>query len=285
MKLSIIAEGGALRGAYAAGAVYAIHKHFGLKRVDYVTGSSSSIATLAYYTAGQADIGMNIWRNELSNHRFLSFRNMLRGKPFLNVDYLIDEVFKKRIPLDENNVKSSKMKLITPLTNTETGEAEYFDNTSTSDFFEVLRATMAVPYVYDRSVKINGQEYFDGSFSDPLPLGIQEIKDSRKIIILTKPRNGSKNLMSDALMYKFFKLKFKPSAYNSLKLKSFVYQKRLDEVKELEANGDVVISPSNKISRFDNKAESIKKNIEQGYQDATSNKKLIDLIKSLKNKN
>lgn len=286
MKLSIIAEGGGMRGAYALGAIDALYSYFGLKEVDFATGSSASIATLAYYVAGQFYPGYYIWPNELPNYRFLSFRNILNGYPFLNVDYVIDEIFKKRIPLNENKVKESKTKLIIPLTNFETGKAEYFDNRTKFDFFEILRAVMAAPFIYNKSIRINGSEYFDGSFGDPLPIDLPGIKDSRKIIILTKPRNNDMSTIniSDNLMLMLFKLKFKSAAYESLKLNSILYQKRLNEIKKLEAKGDIVIYPSKKISRFDNKAESIKNSIEQGYKDAVSNQNLIRLMKKLKTK-
>ena len=146
MKLSIIAEGGGMRGAYALGAIDALYSHFGLKKIDYATGSSGSIATLSYYIAGQFYPGYNIWSNELPHHRFLSLRNILKGYPMLDIDYLIDEIFKKKISLNKKKVNESKAKLFVPLTNTKTGEAEYFNNKTDADFFEILRATMAAPF-------------------------------------------------------------------------------------------------------------------------------------------
>ena len=197
MKLSIVAEGGGMRGAYALGAIDALYSHFGLKSVDYMTGSSASAATLAYYAAGQFYPGYYIWSNELPSPKFLSFRNILKCRPFFDIDYLVDEVFKKRIPLNENKVKASRMRLIVPLTNAETGDAEYFNNRTKFDFFEILRAAMAMPFAYNHTVKIGEKAYLDGALTDPLPINIPQIRESRKIIILTKPRSDSKSGISD----------------------------------------------------------------------------------------
>jgi len=69
-----------------------------------------------------------------------------------------------------------------------------------------------------------------------------------------------------------------------LKLKLILYPERLKEIKELETKGEIVISPSKEISRYDNKTEAIKKNIEQGYKDTISNQNLIRLMEKLKTK-
>lgn len=106
MKISIIAEGGGMRGTYSLGAINALYSYFGLKKVDYVTGSSAGIAPLAYYTAGQFYSSYRIYKREISNHKPLSLKNVFRGLPILDVDYLIDEIFKKIIPLNEKKLKN-----------------------------------------------------------------------------------------------------------------------------------------------------------------------------------
>ena len=110
MKLSLVVEGGGMRVAYSLGALGALYSHFGLRQVDYVTGSSSSLGLLAYYTAGQLYPGYYAWPKELSNYKLLSLRNLFRGKPIIDVDYLIDEIYKKKIPLSEKKIKASKIK-------------------------------------------------------------------------------------------------------------------------------------------------------------------------------
>ena len=182
MKISIIAEGGGMRGAYSLGAIDSLYSHFGLKQVDYLTGSSSGIGTLAYYAAGQFYPGYYIWPLHLPNPKFMSIRNIFGGHPFVNVDYLIDCILKKRVPLKESAVKRSKMHLIVPLTNTVTGNVCYFDNRTHYNFFEVLRASMAMPFAYGKSVQIGLSRYIDGTLTNPLPTDVSCIKRSKKII-------------------------------------------------------------------------------------------------------
>lgn len=284
MKISIIAEGGGVaKGSYVTGAIHALYSRFGLKRVDYAAGSSSSVPTLAYYAAGQLYPGYYLWQSELLSHRFLSFRNVLNGFPYLDIDYLIDHVFKKRIPLSQDKIKKSRTNLFIPLTNFETGEAEYFDNTTNFDFFEILRAAMAVPLAYNKTVKIGPKNYLDGALSDPLPITIPQVRNSRKIIILTNPRNNAPNLsLYNSLILGLFKLKFSSTAHKKLKLKAIAYQNMLREMNKLESNGDIIISPSYSIPIHCNKAKEINHHVKQGYNDTISNPKLVNLIKALK---
>ena len=285
MKLSIVAEGGGMRGAYAAGAIYALYSYFGLKKVDYATGSSASIGTLAYYTSGQTNIGMHIWPKFAPEKKFMSLRNIFAGHPILNVDYMIDEVFKKYIPLDKNKIKNSKTKFIVPLTNADNGQAEYFDNKTKMDFFEILKAAMAAPFAYGKEIKINGSYYIDGSFSDPLPIDISPITDSRKIIILTKRECDVENFKAEKILSYIMKWKLKPHLHRAIKDSYAVYKEKIEKIKALERGGDFVIIPSQKMSRFDNRRKTILESIGRGYKNTISNNKLAEFVTNLKDSN
>ena len=235
MNLSIIAEGGAMRGAYVLGVIDALYSYFGLKHVDSLTGSSASASTLSYYASDQFYPGYYIWTGEATNPRFLSIGNLFKGRPFLDIDYMVDEVFKKKIPLDPDKINKSKMHLVIPLTNAKTGKAEYFDSKTNEDIFEILRAAMAAPFVYGKFVKIRSKVYFDGSFSDPFPIDIPRIKDSRKIIILTKPSNNSKKTNTERVLLTMLQWKMKKGVYNALKDGYSIYNKKIDKITELKS--------------------------------------------------
>lgn len=287
MKLSIVAEGGGMRGAYTLGVMDALHSHFGLKSVDYLSASSSGTGTLAYYASGQFYPGYHIWTRYATMPRFISLRNLAHKKPILDIDFMIDEVFRKKIPLSIKKLKNSKMKLILPLTNLETQKAEYFSNSTIHDLLEVLRAAMAVPFLYNRQIEINGAKYFDGSFSDPIPFNIPEIKDSRKIVILaSSPKDRNKlNLRIEKFLASVFRGMAPNKIRKNLENRYQIYQKMLGKLNELENKGDIIIRPSIRMSRFDNRPKTILNNIKKGYDDAISNKKIIELIKHLKSTN
>ena len=285
MKLSIVAEGGGMRGAYTLGVMDALYSHFGLKRVDCVTGSSAGTGTLAYYVAGQFYPGYYIWTRHVPNPRLISLRNIAKNRPILDIDYVIDEIFRKKIPLSIKKLRKSKMKFIIPLTNIETQKAEYFTNKTSHNVFEVLRAAMAVPFLYNKHIEINGQKYYDGSFSDPIPINIPEIKNSRKIVILTSnPKDhDALNLKMEKFLAFLLGWKLSKGIRKSLENRHRLHKEMLDKLNVLEKEGDIIIRPLNTMSRFDNRKKTILENINKGYQDTLSNKKITALIQDLKN--
>lgn len=282
MKLSIIAEGGGMRVAYALGALGALYSHFGLKKVDYVTGCSSSLGLLAYYVAGQLYPGYHQWPQQIQSKKLLSLFNLLRDKPIIDIDYLIDEVYKNQIPLNEKKIKNSKIKFFVPLVNAKTGKLKYFDNRTNEDFFEVLRAGMAMQIGYGKTVRINNIDYFDAGSLNPLPIDIPQIKKSKKIIILTKKKGKDKGHWSDDFFIWLFKRHFTPEAYKVLKNHGKIYKKKVEQISQLESRGDIVIRPQKHFSRYSNNKETLKKLMDIGYKDASNNMKIIELIDQLK---
>lgn len=284
MNLSIVAEGGGMRGAYTLGVMDALYSYFKLRKADYLAASSSGTGTLAYYASGQFYPGYHIWTRHVTNPRLISLANIARNKPILDIDYIIDDVFRKKIPLSHRKLKNSKMKLIMPLTNLKTQKAEYFSNKSSESIFEVLRAAMAVPLLYNKHIEIGGEKYFDGSFSDPVPIGIPEIKDSRKIVILASrlEDHDELNLRIEKILASLFRFKLNKTIRKNLERRYMIYKKTLKDLAELEKKGDVVIKPSKRMSRFDNRPKIIFENIKRGYDDAVSSEALIGLVDEMK---
>ncbi len=287
MRLAIVAEGGGLRGAYALGAIDALYSHFGLKRADVVTGSSGSIGTLIYYAGGQFYPGFYIWPENLPDSRFLSPKNILRGEPFLNIDFLVDDIVKKSPKrLDMSRVLDSEVELIVPLTDAETGEAVYLSNKNAFNGlnpWEVLKASMAEPIAYRRSIRLNGRGYLDGAYSDPLPVEHESIRAARKIIILTKSPDYP---LERGLLETFSLYMLKPfltkQVYEKVRNHKRLYKEKLAKINELEMNGDIVIRPSQRFSKLDNSREKIEEAIREGRKDALSNEQLSGLLESLK---
>lgn len=272
-----------MRGAYVLGAVDALFSHYGLKQVDVVTGTSGSVGTLAYYAAGQFYPGYYIWTEEIPRADFLSFLNPLRGKPVMDIDYLIDESFKKKIPITVSNLKSSKTKLVASVVSRKTGTVNYIDaHTCPHDLFEVLRATMAAPIVYNKTVRLGSDDYFDSFFSDPIPLDNPFVQDTRKIIILSKPLEFSPNVRGHKLAF-MFKPFLTEVAYAAMLKRDQVRQVRVEECKRLAAQGDIVIAPATMPTQtLDNRRASIERLIAQGYRDAVAHPQLQKLTQELR---
>lgn len=181
----LVVQGGGMRGAYAAGALTELFGPAGI-HFDAVWATSSGSASAAYGIAGQME-GLDIWRDHLHGSRLASIRKGLLGRPFLDLDYLIDEVFQRRIPLDAKRLRAAGVPLWVPVTNLDRARVEYLD-VAASDPFPVLRAAMSVPGAVRIPVEIDGQRYVDGGVIDQIPVGAAFASGAAEVfVVLTRP--------------------------------------------------------------------------------------------------
>ena len=91
-KTAIICAGGGMRSAHGGGFLYALGTQLNI-RPDIIVASSGNAGNAIYFCAEQFDDLKNIWLERLSTSKFISF---LRPFRVMDIDYLVDEVFKKQ---------------------------------------------------------------------------------------------------------------------------------------------------------------------------------------------
>lgn len=99
-KLTLVAEGGAMRGVVAGGMVSAIEEAGLAGCFDLMVGTSAGACALAYLRAGQACYGTRIYFEDINNRSFIDLRRVLRGRAIVDIDFLVDNVFQHVKPLD-----------------------------------------------------------------------------------------------------------------------------------------------------------------------------------------
>jgi predicted patatin/cPLA2 family phospholipase len=182
---ALVVEGGGMRGAYAAGAIVELVQNQ-RRTYDAIWATSSGAASAAYAVTRQPE-GITIWRDHLHGRRLVNPWRLLAARPALDLDYLVDEVFAKRVPLDVQALKRSGTPLIVPATDADDGRANYFD-LRRGDPFPILKAAMALPGAIRKPIEIEGQPYVDGGVVDQVP--IQKAIDAGATditVVLTRP--------------------------------------------------------------------------------------------------
>lgn len=113
---------------------------------------------MSYFIAEQYHSIKNIWENLLTSKKFI---NRLRFWNIIDINYLIDEIFKKQDILNISNISHSPIDYYIAATNAITGKVEYFSNHNNVDIFEVMRASKAMPFFFGETVQINNQYFID----------------------------------------------------------------------------------------------------------------------------
>ena len=165
-KTALIVEGGAMRGAWAAG-VLAYLQESGRRQYDSVYAASSGACSAAYFVADMWEPGLAIWRELACN--VVRKSNFLRKKPIIDLAYLVDHVMRTRVPLSVEALQKAPTEFFIVLTDCHTGEPVYF-HVCDDRVFAALRATSSMALATRGFDFVDGKPYADGGVADPIPV-------------------------------------------------------------------------------------------------------------------
>ena len=269
MKLGLVTEGGAARAYYSCGVMDEMLRADIM--ADYIIGTSAGIANALSYASQQIGRNHTIATKYFHDKRYMGTKYLLSPKTrcYFNLDFIFDEIPNKHLPFDYDKFAKFKGDVMATVTNIESGKAEYLPVSRYDRRFEVLRATCALPILF-QPIKINGNAYLDGGIADSIPFK-RAFDDGcdKCIVILTQPRDYRKS--SDKLLELSAKIYRKnPDFAQTLLQRPQMYNKQLDDIKKLEEQGLVyVIAPKESlgVSRTESKPEILDKIYRMGEND------------------
>jgi predicted patatin/cPLA2 family phospholipase len=185
-KLGLVAEGGAMRGIISCGAMLGLEE-LGMTSVfDHVYGASAGALNAAYFLAGQAAYAVSIYHQDLNNGRF--FKPIWHSK-LIDIDYLFDEIIARTKRLRVERVLDSESRLHVVVGDAATARALLIDPKSASvPLLTVLKASSAMPLLYNQRVLVDGRVCFDGGLINPIPI-MDAIEDgcTDVLVLMTRP--------------------------------------------------------------------------------------------------
>jgi predicted patatin/cPLA2 family phospholipase len=191
-RIALCVEGGAMRGVISAGMVSALEVLGYTRAFDAVYGSSAGAINAAYFLAGQARLGTTIYSENINNRRFIDLSGPLRGKPIVDLGYLLDDVATRAKPLDVARVLASQTPLTVMATDVRTAERVSLRDFSTSrPLLGALRAGATMPIVAGDPIEWCGGSYFDASLTEPIPVPQAEADGcTHVLVLLTRPHES-----------------------------------------------------------------------------------------------
>jgi predicted patatin/cPLA2 family phospholipase len=213
-------------------------------RFSHIFATSAGAASAAYLVAGQIDRALEIWRDRTHGGQLISVRHLFGGRGLMDIGGLV-QVFRRELALDSAGLARSATKLRVAVTNCQTGEADHVVATE-ANLFELLEATMALPLVYGRVVRVQGVPYIDGGVANAIPLEpALALRPSRVIVVATRPRGYRKKptrWFGELLRYHYPAF---PAVWPTLRDRPASYNRSIVQLEELERLGRVhVIRPA-----------------------------------------
>lgn len=165
----LVLQGGGMRGVYSCAAVEPLATYGFEGAFDHIIGSSGGAINGAYLIGGRPD-AYKVYRDDLTNKNFV---NLVRRDKKVDIDYLVDEVLQGKSSLSRERLLQAHTKLHIVMTNAQTGKREVIsDHHKFLQIYEELRATAALPLLYDKKIKVGNTEYIDGGVSDLVPVDV-----------------------------------------------------------------------------------------------------------------
>ena len=278
MKVGLLDVGGGLRDAFGAGVFdFLLDNNID---IPSIVGISAGSANAVNYMSKQRGRSLKFYTDYDLRKKSMSISNYLKTGEYLNLDYLYEEISAENgeNPFDYDTFKKSKTKLLVVATKAKDGKPKVFTNKDIhKDDYEVLSASSCLPIMCKPRV-IDGEEYFDGSISAPIPIELlRKEKVDKIIIILTRPIDFRKDDSKRKKLYKRLEKDYKEFTkvlYNRSKL----YNDALEEILSKRDDNILILAPSSTkgLKTLTKDKEKLKKLYEEGYKKA---EKIINFIK------
>ncbi|MBI3589012.1 MAG: patatin-like phospholipase family protein [Candidatus Liptonbacteria bacterium] len=175
----LIVGGGGIRGAFSMGVLAGLEQTGLSSAFDTVISVSAGAPNCAYFLARQARLAVSVYTDDLTDNRF---SNPWRLNKIVDIDYLV-RVLRNVKPLDVGAVCASRSDFLTAVTSL-AGEGSFQDVKTFPDIFDPIKASMALPLLYNRPVSLNGVPYLDGAVTLPLPIRMALYLASTDILVL-----------------------------------------------------------------------------------------------------
>ena len=263
--------------AYSAGALEAIHDHYKFRHPHVLIGASGSAGSCAYFVAGQSKVGRQIWCDLLTDGQMISYRK----RPILNIDYLVNTVFKKTVPLDHEAVRHSQIQFLIPVINTETGLIRYVSNEldEEADVFKTLIAAKTVPVVAGGPQYIDDMKrhrYIDGDIAQQLNQHTRLAKQygCDQIVVIDNETDYGLSMKLLLWIYYFFA---------GAGIRRAIKRGLRDHGRDIQDDERIVtLRPQQplKMPGLSDKKERVERAYTMGYQDAVNHPRLKALLQS-----
>ena len=196
-----------MRGAFFVGALKTIHKMLGPDYFDIIFSTSVGAFEQALYASGQIYFMENTWREYVHGNQLIKLLNPLKGKPILDLDYLVNLFQSEKSLLDIERMRCSHPDLFAFTTDYKTREPKIM-NLKEGPIFDIMRATCAIPIVYSTKVVINNKRYVDSwltthkKFQEILNNSLREYTEVLAITVHKNDKRlkGIKNIIKPSKM-------------------------------------------------------------------------------------
>ncbi|MFG2131411.1 patatin family protein [Streptomyces sp. NPDC048751] len=187
-RVVLAIEGGGMRGTVSAGMALALYEKGLLDAFDAVYGASAGAISAAWLVSSRPQ-GLRGWADPRFASVLIRKRNLLRGRPMVDIETLIEDVYIRQFPLDYASVLASPIEMHPLATDLQTGEPVDLRDALTDEaaLRMALRASAALPLLAGRPVTVGGRRFYDAGLAESIPFR-QALRDGATHVLVLRSR-------------------------------------------------------------------------------------------------
>lgn len=183
-RTALIAQGGGQRGIFTSGVLDAfLLSNF--DPFDIFYGTSAGALNLCAFLCRQSGLGKAFILDLTMDDQFFNLFRFIRRKQKLNLDWALDRIreYPYKLDLDLGRHALGEREAFAAVTDTTLLHDCYLPMME-DNWFDVMRATCAIPGLYSRSVQVGNHIYFDGGVSAAIPVQEAWRQAARNIVVI-----------------------------------------------------------------------------------------------------
>lgn len=169
-RVVLVIEGGGMRGTVSGGMAREIHELGLTPLFDAVYGASAGAINAAWLLSSRPE-GIEGWRDPRFAQALIDPRNVLRRRPIIDVERLIEDVYVNDWVLPYESVLTGSVAIHPLATDVATGQsvdlAPMIDDAA--DLRLAIRASAALPLVAGPPIRIAGRRFYDAGLAESVP--------------------------------------------------------------------------------------------------------------------
>lgn len=189
-RIALAVEGGGMRGAVSAGMALGLAELGLLPLFDAVYGASAGAIAAAWLLSSRPE-GLRGFSDPTFAKALIRGRNMLRGRPMVDVTRLIEVIYREVCPLDFASVLANPIELHLLATDVVTGRAVdlHTELRDEAALRLAMRASAALPLLAGGPVALGGRRYFDAGLVESVPFR-QALRDGATHVLVLRSRRS-----------------------------------------------------------------------------------------------
>ncbi|MBT8232146.1 MAG: patatin family protein [Bacteroidia bacterium] len=188
-KVCLIVEGGGFKTAFTAGVLDSF-LGVGKTNFDGFMGVSGGSIAISYFLSKQYRFCYRAIELLAKDQHFMQYKRTFGAEGIMDIDYL-EKVSSQVVPFEKEKALQAILEkdISFVATNRRFGNPEYLVPNK-ENWINAVIASCTLPFVTKGKHKIKGKAYFDGGWSDPLPVKEAYRRGFNEVLVLrTSPKD------------------------------------------------------------------------------------------------